>query len=83
MVGYIAASFRFRASNITLWTPQQWKGSVPKNITKNRFVNYFGEPAEKLVRILSDDVVDAIMIARYWLQLYEGEKFRWQHYITN
>jgi hypothetical protein len=79
MVGYLAGQFNFKAAHITLWTPLQWKGSVPKYVTRNRFVQYFGEPAEKLAQRLSDDVIDAIMIARYWLSLYEREKFRWQH----
>jgi hypothetical protein len=79
MVGYIAGQFDFKADNIALWTPQQWKGSVPKYVTKNRFMQTFGTPGRKLAGILSDDIVDAIMIAKYWLSLYDREKFRWQH----
>lgn len=79
MVGYLAGQFNFKAGHITLWTPLQWKGSVPKHVTRNRFVQCFGKPAEKLAGRLSDDVIDAIMIAKYWLSLYEREKFRWQH----
>lgn len=79
MVGYLAGQFNFKAHHITLWTPLQWKGSVPKHITRHRFIQVFGQPAEKLARILSDDIIDAIMIARYWLTLYDRQKFRWQH----
>lgn len=79
MVGYLAGQFNFKSEHITLWTPLQWKGSVPKHVTANRFIQAFGESAEKLSRILSDDIIDAIMIARYWLTLYERQKFRWQN----
>ena len=78
MVGYIAGQFNFHPSTIALWTPMQWKGSVPKHVTINKFVKVFGKPAERLARILSDDVIDAIMIARYWLTLYDRQLFRWQ-----
>jgi len=78
MVGYIAAHFDFDSENIALWTPQQWKGSVPKYVTVEKFKVVFGRKAEKLSQMLTDDTIDAIMIARYWLQLYEAKKFRWQ-----
>jgi Holliday junction resolvasome RuvABC endonuclease subunit len=78
MVGYIAAHFDFNPENIALWTPQQWKGSVPKYVTVEKFKLIFGKKAEKLSRMLTDDTIDAIMIARYWLQLYEAKRFRWQ-----
>lgn len=79
MVGYLAGQFNFKADNMTLWTPMQWKGTVPKYVTRNRFIQTFGKPGEKQARILSDDIIDAIMIAKYWLTLYDRQKFRWQH----
>jgi hypothetical protein len=79
MVGYLAGQFNFRANNITLWTPFQWKGNMSKDVTKERFKLTFGKPAHRLARQLSDDVIDAIMIAKYWLTLYDRKKFRWQY----
>lgn len=81
MVGYIAAAFEFDSRHITLWTPAQWKGMTSKAVTRNRFLMYFGEGARSLARTASDDVIDAIMIARYWLTIYDRKKFRWQHKI--
>lgn len=81
MVGYIAAAFEFKVTYITLWTPAQWKGMASKSITRNQFVMYFGDSAKQLARTASNDVIDAIMIARYWLTLYDRKRFRWQHTI--
>jgi Holliday junction resolvasome RuvABC endonuclease subunit len=80
IVGFLAGQFNFRSENITLWTPNQWKGSVPKYVTEHKFVRVFGQPAKKLVRVLSDDVVDAIMITHFWLTIYDRHKFSWQQY---
>lgn len=79
MVSYIAAAFEIRSENITLWTPMQWKGMTPKSVTRNRFLMYFGSAAKQIARAANDDVIDAIMIARLWLTLYDRKKFRWQH----
>lgn len=79
MVGYLAAAFEFNPAHIALWTPLQWKGNQPKSVTRNRFVLTFGEAGRKLARMLSDDVIDAIMIARFWLTLYDRKKFSFQH----
>jgi len=79
MVGYLAARLGFHPRDITLLTPQRWKGNMSKNVTKERFIKVFGKPAQRLARMLSDDVVDAIMIARLWLTIYEKGNFRWQH----
>jgi hypothetical protein len=75
---YIAGQFNFVPQNIALWTPMQWKFNAPKDVTKNRFVQRFGERGEKLARQVSDDVIDAIMIAVYWLSIYRKRQFRWQ-----
>jgi hypothetical protein len=79
IVGYVAGQFRFKAENITLWTPMQWKGSVPKYVTEAKFVRLFGSSAKRLVRTLSNDTIDAIMIAEYWLSIYARGKFGWQY----
>jgi hypothetical protein len=77
MVGYIAGRFGMPPDFITLWKPEQWKGSVPKHITAAKFVRLFGPKAERIVESCSDDVIDAIMIAEKWLTLYHREKFSW------
>lgn len=79
MVGYIAAAFEFRSEYIALWTPYQWKRNAPKNVTRNQMTIYFGDAGKTLARTASDDVIDAIMIARYWLTLYDRKKFRFQN----
>lgn len=78
IVGYIAGQFKFKPDYQTLWTPGQWKGSVPKHVTEHKFVRLFGRSAERLSRTLSNDVIDAIMIAEYWLSIYAKGKFSWQ-----
>jgi Holliday junction resolvasome RuvABC endonuclease subunit len=78
IVGYLAGVFKFKGEHIVLWTPQQWKGNTPKNVTRNQFVLYFGDYGKQLAKTASDDVIDAIMIARHWLTLYDRERFYWQ-----
>lgn len=84
MVGYLAGQYNFKAHHMALWTPMQWKGTVPKYVTRKRFVQAFHPVsiAERKARTLSDDTIDAIMIARYWLMLYHKQKFRFQHIET-
>lgn len=74
---YIAGRFGMRADFITLWKPEQWKGTVPKSVTQAKFIRLFGHDAEMVVRNYSHDVIDAIMIAEFWLTLYHREKFQW------
>lgn len=78
MVGYLAGRFGLPPDRMVLWRPDQWKGSVPKSVTAQKFLRLFGPGAPYVVRNHSDDVVDAIMIAEYWLTLYHREKFNWQ-----
>jgi hypothetical protein len=79
MVGYLAGKFNFRNEHIVLWTPMQWKGTAPKSVTRNQFIHYFGEDAKRIAKTASDDVIDAIMIARYWLTIYDRKRFYWQN----
>jgi hypothetical protein len=80
IVGYLAGRFGVNADWISLWKPQQWKGSVPKYVTERKFVRLFGLGAKKAIsRGISNDAIDAIMIAEYWLSLYNRQKFSWQH----
>lgn len=76
-VGYIAGRLGLPPDYMTLWKPYKWKGSVPKSVTQEKFIRLFGEGAKSIVRNYSDDVIDAIMIAEFWLTLYHREKFPW------
>ena len=78
MVGYLAGSFEVRAEQVTLWKPEQWKGSVPKTVTQAKFIRLYGKDADYVVRNYSDDTIDAIMIAEFWLNLFFRGKFSWQ-----
>jgi hypothetical protein len=75
-VGYIAGRFGLRAEAVLLCSPQQWKGSVPKRVTQAKFLRLFGpeKAALHVVRNYSDDTIDAIMIAEYWLSLWNRGK---------
>jgi hypothetical protein len=77
MTAYIAGRLGLPPDFITLWTAQQWKGSVPKHATQAKFLRLFGDGAGTILRNCSHDVIDAIMIAEYWLTLYHREKFTW------
>lgn len=76
IAAYLAGRLEVRPEYISLWTAGQWKGQVPKEITARKFHRLFGE---RTFRVSSSDVIDAIMIAQYWIDLYLGEKFSWQH----
>jgi Holliday junction resolvasome RuvABC endonuclease subunit len=78
MVGYIMGRFKMPPDAVTLWKPEQWKGTVPKHITQAKFVRLYGDSASYIVKNYPDDVSDAIMIADFWLTLYHREKFFWQ-----
>lgn len=49
-------------AELFLYTPQTWKGSVPKEITRKRFLRAFGDSGSYK---LNHDIVDAIMLLRY------------------
>ena len=81
MVGYLAAAFDFHPDDIRLYTPIEWKGMIGKEIVREKFIKLFGpegspqEPAiRRLDKQLSDDTIEAIMIARYWLDQYDQGK---------
>jgi hypothetical protein len=66
MAAGIIAWFRLPAANVSLLTPAQWKGSVPKEVTRRRLEKAFRVDSSKL----SDDEVDAIALAEFWLKAY-------------
>lgn len=77
-IGYLIGKFQVKAEYVALWTPVQWKGSVPKAITEKKFIRVFGEAGKEIARTVSNDVIDAIMIAEFWLSLFNREKFSFQ-----
>ncbi len=78
LIGYLAGKLGVKAEFVSLWTPVQWKGSVPKYVTSSKFVRLFGHSARAVANTQSNDVIDAIMIAEFWLSLYNRQKFIWQ-----
>jgi hypothetical protein len=64
MAAGVASWFRLPATKVTLLTPAQWKGSVPKEVTRRRLEKAFQVDTENL----GDDEIDAIGIAEYWLK---------------
>jgi Holliday junction resolvasome RuvABC endonuclease subunit len=67
MVGYLAGRLCMRPDCVTLYTPTQWKGAVPKDATKAKFIRTFGAAARSVAATSPDDTVDAIMLAEHWL----------------
>lgn len=59
VVSYIAGYFRILPENIHLLTATQWKGTVPKEITKMRFFKILG--VSKSYKV-NHNAVDAIML---------------------
>jgi len=78
LIGYLVGKLGVKAEFVSLWTPVQWKGSVPKYVTSSKFVRLFGQAARQVANTQSNDVIDAIMIAEFWLSLYNRQKFTWQ-----
>jgi hypothetical protein len=66
----VIAWFRLPASHITLLTPGQWKGNVPKKVTRRRLEKAFNTDLSDR----SDDEVDAIGLGVYWLQHHLRER---------
>jgi hypothetical protein len=65
MVAGVIAWFRLPASHITLLTPGQWKGNVPKKVTRARLEKAFSDADFSEA---GDDEVDAIGLGVYWLE---------------
>ena len=70
VLGYVIGQMQVPT---TLYTPAQWKGQVPKDVTRKKFFRTFSD-----ARDLNDwgddptydhDCLDAIMILRHWLEL--------------
>lgn len=53
---------------VHLFSPSQWKGQVPKRVTRKRMEDVYGLAP---IAELSDDQVDALALARYLSDSYE------------
>lgn len=56
-----------QVKKVHLFSPSQWKGQVPKAVTKSRLMAHYG--AEE-VFLLSEDEIDAVALARYLVDNY-------------
>ena len=61
VLAYIAGYFQIDPNNIHLLTATQWKGSVPKEITKMRFFKILGVKQGQ-IRKINHNAIDAIML---------------------
>lgn len=59
VVGYIAGFFRMLPQNTHLVTANQWKGNVPKEITRMRLFKALGQ---KQIYKVNHNAVDAVML---------------------
>jgi hypothetical protein len=67
IVGYFSCGHRLSADGIYLYTPQAWKGNMPKRATAMKFIRTF--PKRKpYLRIMDHDEIDAIMLLYYHLE---------------
>jgi hypothetical protein len=64
MVGHISCRF---GTQVVLWTPNQWKGSVPKSVTLGKFKRMFGKSGRAVANTATDDTIDAIMLVECFL----------------
>jgi hypothetical protein len=71
MLGYIMGKLELWEPNVTMYTPAQWKGMVPKDITRKKFFRTFQDAAgvdRWGARVTYDhDTIDAIMLLRFFL----------------
>lgn len=58
-----------QVKKVYLFSPIQWKGQVPKAVTRSRLMSNYG--ADEIVG-LTDDEVDAVALARYLVDHYEN-----------
>jgi hypothetical protein len=70
MVAGVTALCRLPSANVTLLTPMQWKGSVPKKVTRARLEKAF----QISLRDRGDDEVDALGLGVYWLERHLRER---------
>ena len=68
LVGYITGYYHLRADQVTLYAPLEWKGAVPKRVTLAKFERLFGCDPKTVAPHYTDDIIDAIMIAEFWLR---------------
>lgn len=61
VIAYIAGYFQILPQNVHLLTATQWKGSVPKEITKMRFFKVLGVKQGQ-IKTINHNAIDAIML---------------------
>lgn len=71
MLGWIIAKLDLWGPDLTMYAPNQWKGMVPKDVTRKKFYRVFND-ARRLDRWgdgekYNHDTVDAIMLLHFWL----------------
>ena len=57
----------FPKAQIWPYTPQEWKGSVPKEVTYKKFLRTFTD-SQKYAEKANHDLIDAIMLLHYHLE---------------
>jgi hypothetical protein len=71
MLGYIMGRLELWGPNVTMYTPAQWKGMVPKDVTRKKFYRIFRDASSLdlwgTTHKYDHDTVDAIMLLHYWL----------------
>jgi hypothetical protein len=71
MLGYIMGKLELWEPDVTMYTPAQWKGMVPKDITRKKFFRTFrdaGRPdAWGRTPTYDHDTIDAIMMLHFFL----------------
>jgi hypothetical protein len=71
MLGYIMGRLELWGPNVSMYTPAQWKGMVPKDITRKKFFRTFMDAAGPdlwgAVPRYDHDTIDAIMLLHFWL----------------
>lgn len=71
MLGYIMGRLDLWEPDVTMYTPAQWKGMVPKDVTRKKFFRTFKDAAVMDAwgrRLTYDhDTIDAIMMLHHFL----------------
>jgi hypothetical protein len=80
MLGYIMGRLELWGPDVSMYTPAQWKGMVPKDVTRKKFFRTFTDAAGPdqygEVPHYDHDTVDAIMMLHFWLTQRKREYAR-------
>lgn len=71
MLGYIMGKLELWEPDVTMYTPAQWKGMVPKDVTRKKFLRTFKDSmrvdAWGRAPTYDHDTIDAIMLLHFFL----------------